>query len=127
MELKKKYKETLTELKRLQYLGDLKGKLKESRAKVKKYKQIVKRLHDKIANPFSNIYDLTNEDDIMDYISWFRIMGRKIKNQNVKLIVKSRFEDESAAELFKRMVEEYNATLIEDIAAEEEEITTVLS
>ena len=51
----------------------------------------------------------------MDYISWFRIMGRKIKNQNVKLIVKNRFEDESAAELFKRMVEEYNATLIEDI------------
>ena len=127
MELKKKYKETLAELKRLQYQGELKGKLQESRGKVKKFKHIVKKLHNKIANPFSTIYDLTNEDDIMDYISWFKILGRNIKNQNVKLIVKSRFEDESAAELFKRMVEEYNATLIEDIAAEEEEISTALS
>ena len=63
----------------------------------------------------------------MDYISWFKIMGRKIKNQNVKLIVKNRFEDESAAELFKRMVEEYNATLIENLAEEEEEVSTDLS
>lgn len=127
MELKKKYKETLAELKRLQYQGELKGKLQESRGKVKKFKHIVKKLHNKIANPFSTIYDLTNEDDIMDYISWFKIMGRKIKNQNVKLIVKNRFENESAAELFKRMVEEYNATLIEDIAEEEEEVSTDLS
>ena len=127
MELKKKYQETLAELKRQQNQGDLKGKLQEYKAKVKKYKHIVKGVHDKIANPFSKIYDLTNEDDIMDYISWFRMMGKKIKNQNIKSIVKHRFENESDAELFKSLVEEYNASLIEDVAEEEEEVTTDLS
>lgn len=38
-----------------------------------------------------------------------------LKNQTVRNIVKGKFgDDESAAELFKRMVEEYNATLLSD-------------
>ena len=46
-----------------------------------------------------------------------------MKNQTVKNIVKARFgDDEDAAELFKRMVEEYNSSLlpIDDDSEEEE-------
>ena len=40
-------------------------------------------------------------------------MHKKVKNQTVKAIIRARFgEDEGAAELFKRMVDDYNSTLL---------------
>lgn len=68
-------------------------------------------------------FDLTNEDDIKRFILLYKTIHKKVKNQTVKNIVKARLgDDEDAAELFKRMVEEYNSSLlpIDDDSEEEE-------
>jgi hypothetical protein len=41
------------------------------------------------------------------------VLHKKVKSQTIKAIIRARFdEDESAAELFKKMVDEYNSTLL---------------
>ena len=71
-----------------------------------------------MTNPYSKIsqiYDLTDEHDIRHFISWFRVLKKKVKNQTVKYIVAKRFEENpDDAELFKKMVEEYNSSLLPD-------------
>ena len=43
----------------------------------------------------------------------YKTLHKKVKNQTVKNMVKARFGDEEdAAELFKKMVEEYNSSLL---------------
>lgn len=66
-------------------------------------------------------YDFTDEHDIRAFISWFKTAHKKVKNQTVKYIVAKRFEDNpDDAELFKKMVDEYNSTLVGDDDEEKE-------
>ena len=85
-------------------------------ANAKEYKKLIDRYRKLSKNPcskMSQIYDLNNEDDIKEFISWYKVLHKKIKNQTVKAIIKGRFDDdESAAELFKKMVDDYNSTLL---------------
>ncbi len=116
-EYKKKYKEETTALNR-KHQEDLKNKVQKSKDKAKKYGTVVRKFRQELLNPhgkFHKTYDLTKEEDIKDFISWFSIIHRKIKNQTVKNIVKMTFsEDEDKAELFKRMVDDYNNSLLAD-------------
>lgn len=98
-------------------------------ATAKEYKKLIEKYRKLSKNPSSKmnqIYDFTNEGDIKEFISWYRAVHKKVKNQTIKAIIRARFDgDESAAELFKKMVEEYNSTLIpdDDIVEETEECT----
>ncbi len=108
-ELKKKYKDDVAEL-------------KEEVAKLKKrnkaYEKSYKRIRTLLGNPrdvMFNFYDLTKESDIREYLSWYQVSNRKVKNQTIKVLEKFRYPDNpEALDLFKRMVEEYNATLLDD-------------
>ena len=54
----------------------------------------------------------------------YKTVHKKVKNQTVKNIVKARFGDnDDAAELFRRMVEEYNSSLLPTDDCSEEEDT----
>ena len=98
--------------------------LKAARDNTKEYKKIIDKFRKKVKNPNSKIfqvYDFTDEYEIKDFISWFRVLHKKVKNQTVKRILVKRFEDNPEdAELFKKMVEEYNSTLLPDTVDENE-------
>lgn len=94
----------------------------------KEYKKLIDKYRKQAKNPcskMSQLYDLTNEDDIKEFIRWYQVLHKKVKNQTVKTIVRARFgDDESAAELFRRMVDDYNSTLLTvDVDEETEECT----
>ena len=94
----------------------------------KEYKKLIDKYRKQAKNPcskMSQLYDLTNEEDIKEFIRWYQVLHKKVKNQTVKTIVRARFgDDESAAELFRRMVDDYNSTLLTvDVDEETEECT----
>ncbi len=105
-DLKKKYKDDVAELK------EEVSKLKKQN---KAYEKSYRKIRTLLGNPrevMFNVYDLTKESDIREYLSWFQASNRKIKNQTIKVLEKFRYPDNpEALDLFKRMVEEYNATL----------------
>lgn len=113
---RKKYEEALCKHK-MKY-KEVQADLQNLRHKVKERGIIIEKFRNLVINPHSKInqtYDLTNEKDIRDFISWFRVAKKKIKNQTVKAIVNVRFDgDEDSAELFKMRVEEYNSSLKEN-------------
>jgi len=92
--------------------------LKVVRGNTKEYKKIIDKVRKKVKNPnnkFFQAYDFTDENEIKDFISWFKALHKKVKNATVKQILAKRFEDNpDDAELFKKMVEEYNASLLTD-------------
>jgi hypothetical protein len=128
-ESKKKHKEETATLNR-NHQADLHDKLHNSKEKLTAYKAVVKKFRKRIHNPNGKLqlsYDLTDEDDIRDFISWFKVEHRKVKNQLVKSIEKIRYADNpEALDLFKSMVEEYNSKLLneaDDDDDDEDEVT----
>lgn len=122
-QLKKHFKEEKAELNRM-HQEDLHDKLLKSKTKAKKFGAVVKKFRQELLSPqgkFRQTYDLTKEEDIKDFISWFSVIHKKVKNQTVKNIIKMTFvEDEEKAALFKRMVEEYNSSLLVEDTDEDE-------
>ena len=110
-EQKKKRKEEIAKLnkKYQQELHDINVKTKE-------YKKIIDKFRKKVKNPYGRVfqtYDFTDENEINDFISWFKVLHKKVKNQTVKQILAKRFEDNPEdAELFMKMVEEYNSAFV---------------
>ena len=100
---------------------------KKCKAKVKECNAIIEKFRRLVINPCGKInqtYDLTDEHDIKAFISWFKAAHKKVKNQTVKYIVAKRFEDNpDDAELFKKMVDEYNSTLVSGSDGDDEEET----
>lgn len=121
-ELSKRHQTELEERnrKRKEEIAKLNKKHQEEIHKIsvtaKEYKKLIEKYRKQAKNPYSKlsqIYDFTNENDIKAFISWYKAVHKKVKNQTVKAIIRGRFgEDESAAELFKRMVDDYNSTLL---------------
>lgn len=118
MQLKELSKRHQTELeernrKRKEEIAKLNKKHQEEIHKIsvtaKEYKKLIEKYRKQAKNPYSKlsqIYDFTNENDIKAFISWYKAVHKKVKNQTVKAIIRARFgEDEGAAELFKRMVD----------------------
>lgn len=97
------------------HLEELQAKVQNYKEKLKGYEAITKRFRRFIQLPngkVSQIFDLTKEYDIDFFISWYRIVHKKVKNQTVKYIMAERFADNpSEAELFLKKVDEYNSSL----------------
>lgn len=112
----RKHKKAITELNK-KHQKDLHDKIVKYKVKIKEDEAIIEQFRNLLINPCSKInqtYDLTNEEDIRKFISWFRIVHKKIRNHTIKDIVRKRFDDnEASAELFKRMVDDYNASLLD--------------
>lgn len=125
---KRAYKEAVAELNR-KHQADLHDKLSKSKEKIAVYKAVVKKFRTLVYNPLGKIqqtYDLTEKEDIRDFISWFKVEHRKVRNQLVKNIEKRRYADNpEALDLFKKMVEEYNSSLLNEIDDEDDEIEEV--
>ena len=123
MNLSSKHKKDVAERNR-KHQEELQGKIHKYKVKLNEYAAIVKKLRQLVLNPNSKIsqtYDLTDEKDIRDFISWFRVIHRKIRNQTVKYFLSTRFADNpDDAALFKKMVEEYNSSLLAEREVEEE-------
>ena len=110
-ERNRKHKADITKLntRHQEELRSLSVTAKEYKKLIDKYRKLAKSPYSKL----SQLYDFTNKDDIKEFISWYRVLHKKVKNQTVRTIVRARFgDDESAAELFKKMVDDYNSTLI---------------
>ena len=133
-ELSKRHQTELEERnrKRKEEIAKLNKKHQEEIHKIsvtaKEYKKLIEKYRKQAKNPhskLSQIYDFTNENDIKAFISWYKAVHKKVKNQTVKAIIRARFgEDEGAAELFNRMVDDYNSTLLAvDVDEETEECT----
>ena len=114
-ERNKKHKKEITERNK-KHQEEQHELAKKSKAKVKECNALIEKIRRLVINPNGKInqtYDLTDEHDIRAFISWFKTAHKKVKNQTVKYIVAKRFEDNpDDAELFKKMVEEYNSTLL---------------
>lgn len=127
-EQKKKHKKEITERNK-KHQEEQHELAKKSKAKVKECNALIEKIRRLVINPNGKInqtYDLTDEHDIRAFISWFKTAHKKVKNQTVKYIVAKRFEDNpDDAELFKKMVEEYNSTLLGGGDDEEEIEETV--
>jgi len=89
------------------------AELHDFNVKTKEYKKIIDKFRKKVNNPNSKVflaYDFTDENEIKDFITWHRVLNKKVKNITVKRILAKRFEDNpDDAELFLKMVEEYNS------------------
>ena len=133
-ELSKRHQTELEERnrKRKEEIAKLNKKHQEEIHKIsvtaKEYKKLIEKYRKQAKSPYSKlsqIYDFTKENDIKAFISWYKAVHKKVKNQTVKAIIRARFgEDEGAAELFNRMVDDYNSTLLAvDVDEETEECT----
>ena len=102
-------------------------RISEVSATAREYKKVIEKFRKLVKNPHGKLiqaFDLTNEDDIKRFILLYKTVHKKVKNQTVKNIVKARFgDDDDAAELFRRMVEEYNSSLLPTDDCSEEEDT----
>jgi len=129
--LNKKFRTEQIELytKRKQEISELRKKHSEELAQyvvmTKEYRALIDNYRKLLRNPYGRInqtYDLTNEKDIRNFIQWYKVLHKKIKNQVVKNIVKVRFKDNpDDAKLFEQMVEDYNSTLPFDAVFDDDE------
>ena len=61
---------------------------------------------------FQNSYDFTREEDITEFLSWYKIVKRPVNKKTIKDICKRRCPDSESQEMFMRMVEEHNAQFV---------------
>lgn len=85
-------------------------KLQELRRKVKPDKQVCRAVLNELKTPCSRFFesfDLTQEEDVKEYIEWFRLGGRKVNIPTQKIIADRYGEDN--IQLFMAHVGQYNA------------------
>lgn len=92
---------------------EFKRKLNEERKKVSAFKKVTKRMHKFLISPDSRIaqqFDLSKENDIREFLSWFEDMDRKVANPVVK-----RFAQRlDSPDLFIKMCTEHNEKYTND-------------
>ena len=89
--------------------------------------KISRNLRTLLLNPCNKIhetYDLTNEDDINKFLSWFVTWQRSVPGRLIRGLEKRRYQEPGQLDLFKERVEKHNekyAVTLED----EDEIDNV--
>ncbi len=58
---------------------------------------------------FMGTYDFTNEKDITEYLSWFKVIKRPVSKKTIRQVSKFYCKEPGSDALFVRMVEEYNS------------------
>lgn len=115
-----------------EYIHNLKKEMNQKIMKIRTdsggYKKAARKLKSLLEDPrsdFHNCYDLTKEEDIDKFLTWYRTMRRVVRMGTVKSIEKLRYPEPGALDLFKKKVEEHNVEyrILEnpDDAAEEGE------
>ena len=70
---------------------------------------------------FQNSYDFTREEDIAEFLSWYKIIKRPVNKKTIKDICKRRCPDPESQEMFLRMVEAQNALFATNASDDEED------
>lgn len=82
-------------------------------------RRLAKKFMNQLRNPrskFSQVYDYTKEEDIEDFLSWFKLLKRQVAKRTVKEIIRYHLPDEATRYLLEAMVEAHNSqfTVSED-------------
>ena len=105
---------------------ELNDKIQKLRTDGSGFKKVSKKLKALLDDPKSDIqktYDLTKEEDIDNYLSWYRLMKRVVRVGTVKSIERFRYPEAGALDLFKQKVEAHNAEFRQMEENTEEECT----
>ena len=105
---------------------ELNDKIQKLRTDGSGYKKVSKKLKALLDDPKSDIqktYDLTKEEDIDNFLSWYRLMKRVVRVGTVKSIERFRYPEAGALDLFKQKVEAHNAEFRQMEENTEEECT----
>lgn len=90
---------------------ELNEKIRKLRTDGSGYKKVARKLKALLDDPnsdFQKSYDLTREEDIDNYLSWYRLMKRVVRTTTVKSIEKFRYPETGVLDLFKQKVEAHN-------------------
>jgi len=91
---------------------ELNEKIRKLRTDGSGYKKVARKLKALLDDPKSDFqmsYDLNCEEDIDNYLSWYRLMKRVVKASTVKSIEKFRYPETGVPDLFRQKVEMHNA------------------
>ena len=88
-----------------------------SRKLTKKFMNQLKTHHSR----FQQSYDLTQEKDIEEFLSWYKVLKRPVNKKTIKDIVNLRLKEPGTSELFLSMVDAHNALFAAN-ASEEDEV-----
>jgi hypothetical protein len=88
-----------------------------SRKLTKKFMNQLKTHHSR----FQQSYDLTQEKDIEEFLSWYKVLKRPVNKKTIKDIVNLRLKEPGTSELFLSMVEAHNELFAAN-ASEEDEV-----
>ncbi len=75
-------------------------------------RKLAKKFINQLKTPnsrYQQIYDFTKEEDIEEFLSWFKILKRQVAKRTIKGIVKNWHSGDEGQELFLRMVKAHNA------------------
>lgn len=70
---------------------------------------------------FQQAYDLTQEKDIEEFLSWYKALKRPVNKKTIKDITNQRLKEPGSADLFLQMVEAHNAPFAANANEEDEE------
>ena len=84
---------------------ELKREESMSRKLVKKFMNMLKTNNTR----FNRAYDLNNEADVIEFLSWYKLIKRPVNKKTIKDMSRLKCTEPGAEELFMRLVEEHNA------------------
>ena len=104
-------------------LSNAQNDLKQLREKVKRehgqgessYRKLARKLINQLKTSnsrFQATYDFTQEKDIEEFLSWYKVLKRPVKKQTMKSISRAIVKGGGSEELFMKMAEEQNAKFL---------------
>lgn len=84
---------------------ELKREESMSRKLVKKFMNMLKTNNTR----FNKAYDLNNEADIVEFLSWYKMIKRPVNKKTIRDMSRLKCTEPGTEELFLRLVEEHNA------------------
>jgi len=102
---------------------EIRQKYEKERKEWKTSLKISRNLKSALLNPCNKIhdsYDLTNEEDIGKFLSWFVIWQRTIPGRLIRGLEKHRYQEPGQLDLLKEMVEKHNEKYAETLEDNED-------
>ena len=104
-------------------LSNAQNDLKQLREKVKRehgqgessYRKLARKLINQLKTSnsrFQATYNFTQEKDIEEFLSWYKVLKRPVKKQTMKSISRAIVKGGGSEELFMKMAEEQNAKFL---------------
>ena len=102
---------------------EMRSRFEKEKKALKPSLKISRNLWTILLNPCNKIheaYDLTKEDDIGRFLSWFAIWQRSIPDRLIRGLEKRRYQEPSQLDLFKEKVEKHNEKYAETLEDEDD-------